>query len=124
MTWEMALARRGPLARAANRVMDLLTRADDGQLVARTLSGNTDAYGELGRRHPETVYNAAYRLVGNRHDALDLTQDAFFRAYYALASYDPTRPFAPWIHTIVTNLALNYLERTHPQLPLDEIERQ
>src|SRR5579884_2662531 len=56
----------------------------DGQLVATTLQGEPEAYGELVRRHQSAVYNVVYRLVGERQAALDLTQDAFVRAYYSL----------------------------------------
>ena len=104
--------------------MDALTHTDDAQLVAQALNGRADAYGELVRRHQRTVYNAAYRLVGNAPDALDLAQEAFLRAYHALDTFDAARPFAPWIHTIVTRLALNLLEKTHPHMELDETAAQ
>ena len=66
------------------------------------------------------MYNVAYRLVGERQDALDLTQEAFVRAYHALASFDAARPFGPWINRIVANLALNWLQhRRVPTLPLE-----
>ncbi len=99
--------------------MDSLAARSDAELVALTRRGQPDAYGELVRRHQTGVYNIAYRLVGEKQEALDLTQEAFLRAYAALASFDPTRPFAPWIHRIVTNLTLNQLEhRRVPTVPL------
>jgi RNA polymerase sigma-70 factor, ECF subfamily len=91
----------------------------DGQLVAQTLAGRPDAYGELVRRHQTAVYNVAYRLVGERQDALDAAQEAFVRAYNALHTFDGARPFGPWIGRIVTNVALAAAGRRRlPTVPL------
>ncbi|MBI4674040.1 MAG: sigma-70 family RNA polymerase sigma factor [Chloroflexi bacterium] len=102
------------------RSMESFARQSDAQLVTLTLDGQRDAFGELVRRHQTRAYNAALRVVANRQDALDVTQDAFVRAYDALASFDRARPFAPWLCTIVTNLALNLVQRKHPAEALDE----
>jgi RNA polymerase sigma-70 factor (ECF subfamily) len=83
----------------------------DQQLVTRALRGHTEAYGELVRRHQTAVYNAVYRLAGDRQDALDLAQEAFVRAYSALGSFDTARPFGPWINRVAVNTALNWLQR-------------
>lgn len=100
----------------------------DQQLVTRTLRGERAAYGVLVGRHQARVYAIAYRLVGERQEALDLTQDAFVRAYSALATFDQRRPFAPWINRIVTNGALTWLQRrrvpTVPLLPDDDAEAE
>src|SRR5688572_32095795 len=55
------------------------------------------------------VYNMAYRLVGNRPDAEDLTQEAFYRAYRSFGDYEGDRPFENWIFRIVTRLFLDLL---------------
>jgi RNA polymerase sigma-70 factor (ECF subfamily) len=94
----------------------------DRQLVAQTLGGRPDAYGELVRRYQATVYNVAYRLVGERQEALDVAQDAFVRGYHALRTFDQERPFGPWIGRIATNVALVSLQRRRvPTIPLGRI---
>lgn len=55
------------------------------------------------------VYNMAFRLSGNRPDAEDLTQEAFFRAYRSFKDYEGDRPFENWIFRIVTRLYLDLL---------------
>ena len=105
--------------RAVTRVMDVFSKQSDAYLVTLTLQGNRDAYGALVRRHQTSAYNTARRIVVDSADALDVTQDAFVRAYDALASFDRARPFAPWLHTIVTNLALNFVQRKRPAQSLD-----
>lgn len=102
------------------RKMDALDRLGEAELVAEARRGNRDAFGELVRRHQTLAYNTALRVVGNRADALDVTQDAFVRAYDALASFDNARPFAPWLSAIVTNLALNVAQRKRPAMELQD----
>ncbi|MBS1717150.1 MAG: sigma-70 family RNA polymerase sigma factor [Armatimonadetes bacterium] len=55
------------------------------------------------------VFNMAYRLSGNRPDAEDLTQEAFFRAYRSFNDYEGDKPFENWIFRIVTRLYLDLL---------------
>src|SRR5436189_4834389 len=55
------------------------------------------------------VYNMAFRLAGNRTDAEDLTQEAFYRAYRSFGDYEGDRPFENWIFRIVTRLFLDLL---------------
>jgi len=55
------------------------------------------------------VYNMAFRLAGNRSDAEDLTQEAFFRAYRSFKDYEGDKPFENWIFRILTRLFLDLL---------------
>lgn len=92
--------------------------SSDGKLAAATLRGSPEAYGELVRRHQTAVYNVAFRLVGERQAALDVTQDAFVRAYRSLQTFKQDLPFGPWIKRIATNVALSWLERRAPLVSL------
>ncbi len=58
------------------------------------------------------VYRHAYRLMRNRHDAEDLTQDVFVRAFRALPNYRPEGSFRGWLQRITTNLFRDHLRRT------------
>lgn len=106
-------------SRAVSRVMESFSKQTDAHLITLALHGNRDAYGALVRRHQTSAYNTARRIVIDSADALDVTQDAFVRAYDALAAFDRARPFAPWLHTIVTNLALNFVQRKRPAQSLE-----
>lgn len=55
------------------------------------------------------VFNLAYRLAGNRADAEDLTQEAFYRAYRAFGDFEGDRPFENWIFRIVNRLFLDLM---------------
>ncbi len=83
----------------------------DQALVKKVLNGDLDEYGELVQIYQSSVFNVCYRVLGNRRDAEDLTQEAFLRAYNNLGSYDPGRPFGPWMRTLAANLCYNKLNR-------------
>ena len=58
-------------------------------------------------RSRKKVFNLAYRLSGNRADAEDLAQEAYYRAYRGFDTYEGDRPFENWIFRIVTRLYLD-----------------
>ncbi|MCW5940943.1 MAG: sigma-70 family RNA polymerase sigma factor [Fimbriimonadaceae bacterium] len=66
-------------------------------------------FDELSKATYRKVYNMAFRLAGNRTDAEDLTQEAFFRAYRSFRDYEGDRPFENWIFRIVSRLFLDLL---------------
>ncbi len=68
-----------------------------------------ERFQDLMNRSYRKVYNMAYRLVGNRVDAEDLTQEAFFRAYRGFEHFEGDKPFENWILRIVNRLFLDLL---------------
>lgn len=84
----------------------------DTQLVERCRGGDGDAFGELIRRHQDPVFNLAWRMTGNWHEAADITQEAFIRAYRNIDKYRPGHAFRTWVMSIGANLAKN-LFRSH-----------
>src|SRR5438552_18534382 len=95
----------------------------DGQLVSRVLAGEKDAFDELIRRYQRQAVAVSYRLLGNTNDALEVTQDAFLKAFTSLKTLEQPEAFRGWLMRIVCNLSLNYRRsrKTRSQLPLDEI---
>lgn len=81
----------------------------DRGLVIRAQSGDSAAFGELVTRYMRQAYFAALGLVGNHDDALDLSQEAFARAFRARRSLDPERPFYPWLYQILRRQCFNFL---------------
>ena len=98
-----------------------MDETSDRALVLRTRDGEVDAFGELVRRYQSSVFNVCYRVLGERREAEDLTQEAFIRAYQRLETFDVERAFGPWIRRVGTNLCYNHLQkRRHPQVSLEE----
>jgi RNA polymerase sigma-70 factor (ECF subfamily) len=90
------------------------------ELIRRAQHGDTAAFGQLVNQHQQVVYNIAYRLTSDQQEAEDVAQEAFVKTYQALNRFDAQRPFAPWLYRIVTNTALNWVKRRHPESRLDE----
>ncbi len=84
---------------------------DDRNLVGLARRGDREAFGTLVRRHQDRAFNLAYQMVRNREDALDISQEAFARAYASLASFKGDASFSTWLHRIVVNLAIDSLRR-------------
>src|SRR5947199_9362759 len=80
----------------------------DGQLVQQTVSGNRKAFDELIRRYQRQAVAVSYRLLGNSQDALEVTQDAFLKAYSSIKTLQKPGAFGGWLMRIVSNLSLNY----------------
>ncbi len=81
----------------------------DGELIRRAQAGDTEAFGELVTRYMRQAYFAALGLVGSREDALDLSQEAFARAFRARRTLDPGRPFYAWYYTTLRRLCFNFM---------------
>jgi RNA polymerase sigma-70 factor (ECF subfamily) len=80
----------------------------DRDLAERARRGDTEAFGELVERYKRRAYYAALGLVGSHEDALDLSQEAFARAFRARRRLDPERPFYAWLYQILRRLCFNH----------------
>ena len=81
----------------------------DAGSVGRARSGDAAAFEILVRRHERWVFSLVLRMVGNRHEAEDIAQDIFLKAYRSLRDFRGTARFSTWLHTIATNHTLSYL---------------
>ena len=88
---------------------------DDTQLVLRLVADLDGSFETLVRTHVDRCHAIALRVLGNPHDAEEVTQDTLVRAYRALATYDAERirelRLRPWLTTIVLNLCRNRARR-------------
>lgn len=80
-------------------------------LVRAAQRGSATALGELYRAHWRRAHRAAYLIVHDAAAAEDVAQDAFLAAVDALDRFDRRRPFAPWLHRIVANRAIDWARR-------------
>ncbi len=63
----------------------------------------------LTERHHKAVFRLAYRMTGNSHDAEDVVQDTFLRAYKQLGQFDGRSAFGTWLHRIAANCAIDFI---------------
>ncbi len=85
------------------------TRDEERLVMARARRGERAAFGELVERHMRRAYRVGLGLLGSHEDALDLSQEAFARAFRARRKLDPERPFFPWYYQILRRLCFNFL---------------
>jgi len=85
------------------------SEASERALVQQARAGDRRAFGELVTRYMRRAYYAALGLVGSHEDALDLSQEAFARAFRARANLDPDLPFYGYLYQIVRRLCFNFL---------------
>ena len=83
----------------------------DAAAVERTLAGEREAYRVLVERHSAYVYRVAYRMTGNSHDAEEVVQEAFLRAYQKLRQFAGNANFGTWVYRIAANYAIDRLRQ-------------
>ena len=88
-----------------------LGRIDDTLLVREAQRGNRAAFEELVRHYDQAVLRLAMHLTGSEHEAQDIYQEAFLKAYKSVANFRFECSFYTWIYRIVTNLCLDHLRR-------------
>ena len=84
---------------------------NDDQLIAQTLEGNRDAFGELVTKYQVRLYNTMIQIVGSTEDAYDVTQDAFLQAYLRLDTFRRSSKFYTWLYRIAFNVAVGMRRR-------------
>ena len=90
---------------------DLLNTAEEIRLIAGAKHGDHPSFETLVERFMGRAIVVALSYVGNRDDALDLAQEAFYRVYKTLDRFREGERFAPWYFRILRNACLNFLEK-------------
>jgi len=100
-------------ALAEARRIDITVRPgpEDGELVAMTLGGHSEAFAVLVERYDRAVYHLAYRTLRDVEEARDASQEAFFRAYRSLRTFKPGAKFSTWIFAITYHACCDRLNR-------------
>lgn len=84
---------------------------DDQVLVERSQRGDQAAFRQLVERYQRKVYGLACGMVHNTEDALDITQEAFVKAFRSLDRFQGTSSFYTWLYRITVNLCIDFLRR-------------
>ena len=96
------------------------TPPEDADLVLAALDGDRTAFDALVERYQRRATAVSYRLLGNLHDALEVCQEAFVRAYRSLGTLEKHNRFGPWLLRIVTNLSLNFRRSRGPRISFED----
>jgi RNA polymerase sigma-70 factor (ECF subfamily) len=105
----------------AARVSRSSPREDDREAIAAAQAGDREAFDRLVERYQRDVYRLCYRYVNDHHDASDLAQEAFLKAYKAIGRFRGDSAFSTWLYRIAVNTCLNFrATRKLPTGPLEE----
>ena len=96
----------------------IFREVEDRDLIAKARRGDVEAFNLLVSRWEKRVFNYLLRLLSNREDALDVSQDVFLKAYQNLSKLGDSDRFAGWLFRIAHNEAFSLLRRKRPEVEL------
>jgi RNA polymerase sigma-70 factor (ECF subfamily) len=88
-----------------------MARDEELRLIERAKRGNADAFRPLVEVYQDRLFSFVWRMVRDHHEAEDIVQSAFVKAFEALSSYDERYAFSTWLFTIAYRLCLNHLRK-------------
>ncbi|MRX72152.1 RNA polymerase sigma factor SigW [Bacillus lacus] len=87
--------------------------------IKQVKKGDQNAFAEIVDLYKDKIYQLCYRMLGNSHEAEDIAQEAFIRAYMNIHTYDMDRKFSTWLYRIATNLSIDRIRKKKPDYYLD-----
>jgi len=87
--------------------------------IKQVKKGDQNAFAEIVDIYKDKIYQLCYRMLGNAHEAEDISQEAFIRAYVNIHTYDMNKKFSTWLYRIATNLSIDRIRKKKPDFYLD-----
>ena len=87
------------------------SKAEDIILIDDAIAGKQEAYKRLMDKYRQLIYNLIFRMIRNKEDVQDLTQEAFIKAFNSLDKFDKQFSFSTWLFKIATNNCIDYLRK-------------
>jgi RNA polymerase sigma-70 factor (ECF subfamily) len=94
---------------------------EEAILVQHARSGSEEAFTRLVEAYQDSVYNLAYRMLGDAAEAEDAAQETFVRLYTRLSTYDARRKFSSWLLSIASHHCIDRLRRRKPETSLENV---
>ena len=94
---------------------------DDNHYIDRVLSGDVSAYALLVAKHKNLVFSIALKILNNREDAEEITQDCFVKVFHSLKTFEKKSRFSTWLYRIVYNAAISKTRKKRLEVvPMDD----
>ena len=87
------------------------SRKDDARLIHAALDGNQAAYKQLMKKYHDAIYNLIYRIIHEKDEVADLTQEVFVKAFQSLKNFNEEYAFSTWLYKIATNSSIDYIRK-------------
>ncbi|MDQ0163441.1 RNA polymerase sigma factor SigW [Bacillus alveayuensis] len=87
--------------------------------IKQIKKGDQDAFADIVDLYKDKIYQLCYRMLGNAHEAEDIAQEAFIRAFINIHSFDTKKKFSTWLYRIATNLSIDRIRKKKPDFYLD-----
>ncbi|MFH0989215.1 MAG: sigma-70 family RNA polymerase sigma factor [bacterium] len=87
------------------------SRDEDAGLIKRALRGDQKAFKRLETKYYDAIYNLIYRMIREKDEVEDLTQEAFIKAFISLSTFNDEYAFSTWLYKIATNNSIDYIRR-------------
>lgn len=89
----------------------LESRSEDTRLIHAAIRGDDKAYKLLMRKYHDAIYSFVYRMVHDKEQVEDLTQEAFIKAFASLKTFNEEYAFSTWLYKIATNNCIDYIRK-------------
>jgi RNA polymerase sigma-70 factor (ECF subfamily) len=87
------------------------SRAEDARLIQRALRGDQFAYKQLMKKYHDPIFNLVYRMLHDKQQVEDLTQETFVKAFASLKYFNEEYAFSTWLYKIATNSSIDYIRK-------------
>jgi RNA polymerase sigma-70 factor (ECF subfamily) len=97
-----------------------LSESEEIELIRQALAGDEQAFESLVLEHQDRLFGAMTHVTGSAHDAEEVTQEAFIRAFLKLDTFQQNSQFFTWLYRIAFNIALSRKRRKRIKISLDQ----
>lgn len=100
-----------------------MERLTDTYYIEKIQAGETDCFAVLLERYSQPVFSLIIKIIGNREDAEELTQDVFLKVFRSLKSFQGESRFSTWLYRIAYNTAISATRKKKQEwLPIEEVQ--
>jgi RNA polymerase sigma factor (sigma-70 family) len=92
------------------------SRSEDSQLIKDALAGDDAAYTRLMKKYHDAIFSFIFRMVHDREQVEDLTQEAFIKAFASLKNFNEEFAFSTWLYKIATNNSIDFIRKRKLQM--------
>lgn len=99
-----------------------MSQNDDQRYIDKTINGDTRAFGVLVDRYKHMVFTLAMKIVKNKEEAEEVSQDVFIKVYQVLNTFKGGSKFSTWVYRITYNKSLDYLKKRGRSLQTSSLD--